>query len=274
MPNTMRDGLWEVAQVVGTNPVVGAISFGHAGFSMKVASETVRINASGKHTSVKTFPGTVKFSGTLDFLLDSTTVALLGFATPKVPTATPPAKIYPVFTIDNGKWKYTGCKASGLKMTITLNKEIICSMDITAMARVASTTVIVATDLSDPWVGTGVTYTLFPNVCTESIDITIANGLKEIHCMNGTTRTPTFISEGYENIDVDIKYNVETELLVDANVLAALGNATIILKTASGAAGGTITLVNVLAGEDSSDSKPEDIVRFGMTYSADEFSIA
>lgn len=270
----IKSGLYDAIQIVGTNPVVVAISPDHTGFTISPVSGTKRIHTGGQHGTVKTFATGVKFSGTISFVLDVTTAPLFAFVVPTEPTAPPPAYIYPEFTVDDGEYLYSGCKCSGFKTDINLDNEVTCSLDFTAISRAASSTVITITPLVDPWIANHIVLTGFPTgKSQEGVSIAVANGLKEVYGMNGAVRTPQHLAEGYETIDLDFKFNEDPEVDVAANALAAVASATIVMLTASGAAGGHFDLTNVLAADSSKDSKPEDIERFGLKYTADTIAL-
>lgn len=271
----MKDGLYAGIQITGTNPVVVAINLDHSGFTINSVSGAKRINSAGQHGAVKTFATEVKFTGTIPFTLDSTTLGMFAFVVPTAPTTPPPAKIYPEFTVDDGEYIYSGCKCSGFKASLNLNNEVTCTLDFTAKSRTASATVITITPLDDPWIAKGIALTGFPSdVSLDGIDITVANGLKEIYSMIGTVRSPEYLAEGYHNIDLDFKFNENPGVDVAADALAPIASATIVMKTATGAAGGTFTLTNVLPGDNPKDSKPEDVERFGLKYTADVIALA
>lgn len=271
---SIKGGLFDVVQIIGTDPVVAAFAPAHDGYSIKPVSGYERIYSAGQHTPHGTFPTEVNFTGLINFKLDVTTIPLFALAIPVAPTTPPPAMIYGKFTFDDGEWVYA-CQATGFKASLQQNKGIPCTLDFICSGRTASTLAGVSiTPLTDAWIAKSVVLTGFPTgKSTDGLDITIANKLLAIFGMCGTTRGPDGVVEDYQDVTCDIKFNENHDVDVALDALAVIPTATVVMLTKSGADGGTFTLTNVLPADDGKDSKPGDANRFGLKYAADTIAL-
>lgn len=266
-----ESSLQQGVTITGTNPVVAAVSLSVTNLNIDEDSEICEVYSSGKHNAQAIWPGKVRFTGSFDVVLDSTTAAALVMVNPVAPTTPPPAKIYPIFSLNDGKWLYAGCKCTGAKGGVTLNKECKVTFSFTAVSRTTGSAVTIP-ELDDPFIGYDITMTGFAVKDTESVDFDITNGVKEQHGMSGADRTPDGVVDGYQKITANLKFNENHLVDVAAAALAVIASGTIVLNSASGTVTYTITFTNLLPGKGNRGASEEDIVKYGLDYGATAIS--
>lgn len=234
----------------------------HTKFKTAVAAGRKKVNSAWKRTPHASFPTSIKYSGSFDFLVVPEMLPVLQLINSE------DGEFLPEFTVNDGTWKYTDCKCAGIKLPVKLDNEVVGSFDFVAKDREAGSVVVLGA-LDMVFVGADIALTGFADKDAESIDTSVSNPLKEIYGMKGSSKKPRHLSEGYQDIDVDIKYN-EDHLVDLSLVTAPIAAATVTLKGTDGTSTFTISLVNILPTDDAMDSAPEDIKRFSLKYGADE----
>lgn len=238
----------------------------HTKFKTAVAGGRKKVNSAWKRTPHVSFPTSIKYSGSFDFLVTADMLPVLELINSEEGVA------LTEFSVNDGVWKYTGCKCAGIKLPVKLDEECVGSFDFVAKDRGAGSAVVLG-ELEVVFVGSDIALTGFADKDSESLDISVANPLKEIYGMKGSSKKPRHLSEGYQNIDVDIKYNEDHDVDL-ALVTAPIATATVVLNGTDGLSSLTITLTNVIPTDDTKDSVPEDVERFALKYGADVIDFA
>lgn len=237
------------------------ITIPHSKFQSNIVSGRKKVNSAWKRTPHVSFPTSIKYSGSFDFLITEDMLDILDLINSE------DGKALTEFTVNDGVYKFTGCKCSGLKLPIKLDNEVVCTFDFVAKDRTAGSAVTLGT-ITNVFVGSDIVLTGFADKDTESIDISVSNAIKEIYGMKGNSKKPGILSEGYQDITVDIKYNEDHKIDLSL-VTEPIASATVQLTGTDGTSTLTITLTNVLPTDDTKDSVPEDIQRFSLKYGAD-----
>ncbi len=230
-------------------------------------SERKVIHAAGQREPYNVFPGKAEVSGSIkDFPLAVGIVGILDLILSDETVGDTKGKIKPV-EVDDGDARYSGYLTS-LKISIPVHDAVMCNMDWVGNAVDVSSLVKSAITL-DAFIGTDVALTGVPSdVDFESIDITLTNGLTAKHSARGTSRLPGHLAQGYFDAEVNIKFNEDPDIDVLADALAKIASGTITIKSIAGTSL-VITLTNLQAGDSPRNMNEEDIVDFGLDYSAE-----
>ncbi|MDD5486109.1 MAG: hypothetical protein PHW65_00945 [Dehalococcoidales bacterium] len=224
-------------------------------------SERKVIHGAGKREPYNVFPGKAEVSGTIkDFPLAVEIVGILDLILSDEDGTMKPVEV------DDGDARYSGYLTS-LKISIPVHDAVMCNLDWVGNAAATSSLTKSAITL-DAFIGTGVVLTGIPSdVDFESIDITLTNGLTAKHSARGTSRLPGHLAQGYFDAEVNIKFNEDPGINVLADALAKIATGTITIKSIAGESL-VITLKDLQAGDNPRNMNEEDIVDFGLDYSA------
>lgn len=234
--------------------------------SIKLDPEVRIIKATGKRTPWDSFMGKVEATGSIEFILDENSAPLLDLVNGDGVALTE-------FSFDDGDNLYSGCKVSDLKITIPTNEELTVSLDFIIQSKGASALSGEAV-LSNPFVGRGLTFTGLPDVDAESIDITVSNSLKSLFSLKKTDRLPVHYAEGYQDLKIDFEYIDDPNIDNWASSISKIANGSIAIPSADGTKTLTISLTNLLPTSPTEDADPEDIKRFGLSFTAHTISFS
>ncbi len=228
----------------------------------KRKSERKVIHAAGQREAYNVFPGKAEVDGSIkDFPLAVGIIGILDLI-----LSDDDGKMKEV-EIDDGDARYDGYLNS-IKISIPVHDAVTCGIDWVGKA-VAASSLVKAEIVLDAFIGTGVVLTGVPaDVDFESIDLTFTNGVTTKHSARGTSRLPAHLAQGYHDVEVSIKFNEDPGIDVLADALAKIATATITMKSIAGTSL-IITLTNLQTGDNPRNMNEEDIVDFGLDYSAE-----
>lgn len=253
---------------VGIKPEGGAeICIPYTSYEVAPASEVRRVQAAGKMTPYDSFPAEVEFTGSIDFIVNAAMVPILQLCYPD-------NNILTNFEVNGGTgmYKYTGCLVSDMSFECNLNEELTCSMSFTAKAREAGAAVS-SPDSFSAFMGQNITLTGFASGDVESLSASVSNDISSYYSMIGESRTPSHLGQGWQEVSCEIRYNEDHGIDV-AGSIVKLAAAVMKFKDTTAEPGELeITLKNLLPSEGGEERDPGDIIRFGLSYEAEEIEI-
>jgi len=256
-----------IVTAVEVKPAGSAIVVPATGGSITIGSAVIPVHCVGQMNPFSQVAGPVSASGRIDFVYQLDTLPTLA-----IPDGT--SKQLNTFDVTIGTYKITTCKMTNF----TLNA----SMDDVVKGSFSFQGLVFSTGNTNPTKPTAVpgykSWTLVAsNLGTFqaiSIDLTIDNTVKPIHYMGASSpaRNPQYLAEGFQSIKFNAKLASLPTLPADitADALAAIAAPTFVFTDSAAVANTlTITFTNALAEELSQDLDPEDLVRYGVNYSAE-----
>ncbi len=219
------------------------------------------VHASGKREGYDAYSGQREVSGSIkEFPLGNGNDDLLNLILSDETT-----KKMQEVEIDNGEALYTGYLTS-LKISIPVNDAVTCSIE--WIGKKEETSTLTTSPITiDAYLGQNVVLTGFPSDKDfENIDLTITNKVTSKYTARGTSSLPSHLAQGYLNIDMNIKYQEDPSVDV-LSAITKIATATIVL-TSIGGKKLTISLSDVISGENNLTMNEEDIEDFGLTYKA------
>lgn len=255
---------------VGIKPEGGSeIVVPWTGHDPTASSEVRRVQAAGKMTPYDSFPAQVEFTGSIDFVVNAAMLPILQLCYPD-------NGALKKFEINGGvgSYKYTGCLVSDLSLECALMEELVCSMSFTARARETGTSIASGPDSFNALKGHNITLSEFPAGDVESVSVSVSNDITSYYSMIGTERTPRHLGVGWQEVNCEINFNEDHAVDV-AGSLSKIASAVMGFKdTKADPDELEITLKNLLPSEAGEERDPGDIIRFGLSYEAEEIEIA
>ncbi len=225
-------------------------------------SERKIIHATGKREPYASFPGQASITGNIKFNLGEGLTDILDLVLSDENGAMQEVEI------DDGNKLYTAYFTSATITVPTLDVVEV-SLDFIAKSTAVSNLPEGDPILSNPFIGANISLTGFPSTIDfESIEIKITNSVSAKYTAKGTSRLPSHLAQGYMDIEADIKFNEDTGIDILGS-LSKVTTGTVVIKSANGLKTLTITMTNLLAGESPREVTKEDIVKYGLTYSAE-----
>lgn len=251
---------------VQVKPAGAAIVVPATGGNLTIGSAVIPVHCVGQMAPYSSVTGPISASGRVDFIFQKDGLYTLALENASHQLDT--------FDVTIGTYKITTCKMTNYTLNAAVEGIIKGSFSFSGL--------VFSTGASNPARPTAVTgFKAWTMVATNlgtfeavSVDLTIDNNVKAIHYMGKTSpsRNPAYLAEGFQTVKFNSKLAVIPTLPADitANALAPIATPvfTFTDNTASPVTA-TITFTNALAEELSQDLDPEDLLRYGLSYTAE-----
>ncbi len=261
-----------IVTAVEVDPTVGdAIVIPATGGNITIGSTVIPVHSIGAMPSFADTTGPVNLSGRIDFIVQGTDLLNLALAAQGAQ--------YSTFDVTVGTYKISTCKMTNLTLNASIDDILKGSFSFVGLTWGTTSNPTKPTTVPGYQTWT-MTTTNLGTFSAASVDITVDNTIKAVHYMGvggSNDRLPQYLADGYQTIKFNAKL-VDTPTVptsITANDLDLTIDPTIaFVDNTVGTNTLTITFTNAAAEELSQDLDPEDLVRYGLSYSADKVAWA